>query len=134
VLRFSSSGALKERWSPEELGASVEGWKADSKIEGERVALKDLRRFLATQRTVEDVLGLPEGPAIVVREPKGDQARYRLGVLGPEIQWFEIPVGDVNAMAWLRGDADERGRIVLAAVERAPTAPGSSDVIVFQLP
>jgi len=134
VLRFSSSGAVKERWSPEELGASVKEWQGDSKTEAERVPLKDLRRFLTAQSTIEDVLALREGPAIVVREPRGNQVRYRLGVLGAEIQWYEIPVGEVNAMAWLRGDADTRGRIVLAAVERAPTAPGSGDIIVLQLP
>jgi hypothetical protein len=72
---------------------------------------------------------------LVVREPKGDEARYRLGVLGPEVQWYDIPVGDLSSFARLRGDVDEDGKIILVGVERGPTARISkSEVIVLRLP
>jgi hypothetical protein len=80
VLQLSVSGALKTRWSAQELWGDAKGW-----TEGQ-VDPKTFLRFLAAAKTIDLVLALPEAPAIVVREPKGGGARYRLGVLGPEMR------------------------------------------------
>jgi hypothetical protein len=140
VLLFSASGSLKRQWTPEELWGggkagngegvgNVQAWR------NWRYEPEVLARLLASRRLIDEVLPLPEGPAIVVREPRSDAARYRLGVLGPEIRWYDIPLGNVSPLARLRGDADEKGRIVLAAVERWPTAPvSSSEILVLRLP
>jgi len=139
VLSFSDSGSFKQRWGSEDLwggevrakaeGPEEKGWQEGS------FGKDELRRFLASRRTIDAILPLPEGPAIVVRESKGDEARYRLGVLGPKVRWYDIPVGNLSAMARLRGDADKNGRIVLVGVERGPTAPVSqSEILVLELP
>jgi len=139
VLLFSASGSLQRRWTPEEIWGSGKPGKAavgdEEAWRNWKFEPEELRRVLASRRTIDAVLPLPEGPAIVVREPRGDTARYRLGVLGPEIRWYDIPLGNVSPMARLRGDVDEQGRIVLAAVERWPQAPvASSEVLVLRLP
>lgn len=132
VLQLSASGTVKRRWSPRELwGEEQKAWTS-----GQRDPEK-LAGFLAAGRTVDQVLALPEGPAIVVRESQGGRPRYRLGLLGPEIQWFEIPVDDRSGMARLRGDVDDKGRIVLARVLRVPfriAFVGTSEVVVLRLP
>jgi hypothetical protein len=134
VLLFSSSGALKKSWTPEEL------WGSDEVMEwtGERqIGRQNLKSYLSKQRLIEEVLPLPRGPAIVVREPKGQGARWRLAVLGAEIEWYEIPASDITAVARLRGDADERGRIVLVGTPRemfAEALVAQNEVIVLSLP
>jgi hypothetical protein len=139
VLSFSDSGSFRQRWSDEDLwggevrakgeGPEEKGWQEGNFGE------EELRRFLASRRTIDAILPLPEGPAIVVRESKDDEARYRLGVLGPKVRWYDIPVGNLSAMARLRGDTDKNGRIVLVGVERGRTAPVSqSEILVLELP
>ena len=140
VLLFSPLGSLERRWTPEDLWG--DGNPGRGRAPGEEEAWRktkfgreELRRILGERRTIDEVLPLPEGPAIVVREPRGEEARYRLGVLGPEVRWYDIPVRNVSPLARLRGDADEQGRIVLVAVERGPNARvASSEVLVLRLP
>jgi hypothetical protein len=142
VWLFSTSGGLKQRWSPEELWGAEEGpepsavsgeekgWKRGDVIDQRR-----LQQILAARRTVDEVLPLHEGPAIIVREPRAGQARYRLGVLGAEIRWYDIPIRNVTALARLRGDADENGRIVLMGVERGPMGRlSSNEIFILRLP
>jgi hypothetical protein len=134
VLLFSSAGKLKKTWSPEELWG--EGKEMVSEERG-RIEEATFGSFLAAERVIDEVLALPEGPAIVVREPTGRGARWRLGVLGPEVQWYEIPVGHLSSAARLRGDADDKGRIVLVGGARElydAARVAKSEVLVLELP
>lgn len=134
VMLFSSTGKLKTTWSPKELWGDGEetGWQ--EKGLGEPASLG---KYLAARRIIEEVLPLPEGAAIVVREPKGDGAKWRLGVLGPEVQWYDIPVSGVSSVARLRGDADAKGRIVLVGTPREfyeSARVSENEVLVLRLP
>jgi hypothetical protein len=133
VLLFSSSGSLKKTWSPEEI------WGGTSSPSGDgRIKPGGLRGFLAKQRLIDEVLALPQGPAIVVREPRSQGgARWRLGVLGAEVEWYDIPITGVDGAAKLRGDVDAQGRIALVGAwreiyEEAQLA--RSELVVLSLP
>jgi hypothetical protein len=136
VLLFSSAGKLKKTWTPEELWGEGERtvWR-EGRVE--TVEIGDLRDFLAVERVIDEVLVLPEGPAIVVREPGGKPTRWRLGVLGPEIRWYDIPTRGISPVARLRGDADHRGRIALVPVVRelhSTVRVSQDELLVLALP
>lgn len=122
VMRFSYQGKLKETWTAEELWNDEEGEVLDDAEAHvwtrERVGGKDYAKFLSTRRVVDAVLSLPEGPAVVVREPAGGEARWRLAVLSPEVRWYDIPVDHVSSVAQLGADADDDGRIVVVGTTR----------------
>lgn len=117
VLHISSTGKVKDVWTEEELFAD-RGDEVDAKPQGEGgdVGEHQLAR-MAGSGVIDEVLPLPRAPAIIAREA-GRAGRWRLGVLGPEVQWYDIPVPRTGARARLRGDADDEGRIVLAASGR----------------
>lgn len=121
VLRLASRGKVKEVWTAEELwGDPTDRWAEGDEDFLHVFSPEDFDKFLGARRTVDAVLGLPEGPAIVVREPKGGKSRWRLGVLSPEVRWYDIPLGkeELTSVAQLRGDADDEGRIVLVGTVR----------------
>lgn len=141
VLRFSSTGKLKETWTAGEI------WGDGSEILDDREEARwtdhrprggeDYEAFLNNRRIVDAVLGLPEGPAIVVREPDGGAARWRLAVLAPEIRWYEIPVKNVSSAAQFTGDADVEGRIVMVGATRElheEVRVTENEVLVMRLP
>jgi hypothetical protein len=73
----------------------------------------------------------------VVREPGGKPTRWRLGVLGPEIRWYDIPTRGISPVARLRGDADHRGRIALVPVVRelhSTVRVSQDELLVLALP
>jgi hypothetical protein len=115
VLLFSRTGSLERTWTPGELWGDGEptDWERDWPAQGGR-----LHAYLSRQRSIEEVLALPEGPAILVREPSGAGARWRLAVLAPEVEWYDIPAGALPGVARLRGDVDETGRIALVGTPR----------------
>ncbi|MFP3940220.1 MAG: hypothetical protein ACLF0P_07930 [Thermoanaerobaculia bacterium] len=120
VLRLSARGKVKEVWTAEELwGDPTERW-AEGEVGLDPFGSKEFKELLGARRTVDAVLALPEGPAIVVREPKDGTSLWRLGVLSPEVRWYDIPLGegDLTSVAQLRGDADDDGRIVLVGTIR----------------
>jgi hypothetical protein len=131
VLLFNASGSLRRTWTPEEIwgeGGSAEVPDQDS---------RKLKSVAASRHLIEEVLPLAEGPAIVVRDSGGSGTRWRLGVLGDEIAWYDIPVSGVDRIARLRGDVDEHGRIVLVGAQRElyeEARLSKSEVIVLSLP
>jgi hypothetical protein len=140
ALLLSPSGKLRRGWRAEELerGSRHQG---ESRVRewwtGGALAPAEWHRFLAAHQTIEEVLALPEGPGVVVREPSANGVRYRLGVLGPKVRWYDIPVGDLSSAAQLRGDVDAHGRIVLAGVMRSAAEVARvsvSEVLVLRLP
>ncbi len=142
VLRFSSTGRLKETWTAEEIwndgkGEILDDGKEAFWAEHRPLSGEDFGWFLNTRRIVEAVLGLPEGPAIVVREPEGGRTRWRLAVLSPEVRWYDIPVKNVSSAAQLRGDADDEGRIVIVGATRElhdEVRVEENEVLVLRLP
>jgi hypothetical protein len=131
VLRLSDGGTVKERWSLGELlGKQQKPWV------GEHLDLAKIQSFLRAGATVDTVLGLPEGAAVLVREPMGGGVRYRLAVLGAEVLWYTVPM-KLGALARIRADVDAEGRIVLIGVNRTgsgDTKIGASEMIVARLP
>ncbi len=131
VFQLSSSGSVKRAWRPEDLWGEATRWG------GGGLEPKNFKAFLAAGNTIDQVLALPEGPAVVVRVPHGASAHYRLGVLGAETRWYDIPDLKVSSLGQLRGDADAGGRIVLAGVARSahPSAQvAASEIVVLSLP
>lgn len=122
VLLFSSSGKLKQTWTANQLWSDGEGQVpggGDAELWRDRdVSETRFFQHLARARTVDAVLELPQGPAIVVREPRHGATRWRLALLSPEVRWFDIPTGTLSSVAQLRGDADKEGRIVLVGTTR----------------
>jgi hypothetical protein len=131
VLRLSDGGAVKERWSLDELlGKQQKPWA------GGQEDLAKIQSFLRAGATADTVLGLPEGAAVLVREPVGGGVRYRLAVLGAEVRWYTVPM-KLGALARIRADVDAEGRIVLIGVNRtgsSDTKIGASEMIVARLP
>lgn len=141
AMRFSYQGKLKETWNAEELWESREEGDA---VSGEEeawteglVSGKTFGKFLSRRRLVDAILALPEGPALVVREPKGSEARWRLVVLSPEVRWYDIPVTRISSVAQFRGDADNEGRIVVVGAIRElwdEAQVKQNEVVVMRLP
>lgn len=143
VLRFSSTGKLKETWTADEIWGDGKGQILDRGEEefwtdGQPLPAKDFGRFLNKRRVVDAILELPEGIAIVVREPEGGKTRWRLAVLAPEeVRWYEIPVENVSSAAQFRGDADDDGRIVMVGTARElddEVRVKENEVLVMRLP
>ena len=142
ALQLSGSGTVKSRWGAQDL-LGVEASEAEHLEDPAKAWVKGRRdpalfiRFANTKATIDSVLSLPEGPALVVREPRNGRPRYRLAVLGPEIQWYEIPMPDGYVVAQLRGDADAQRRIVLVPTLRIPLRAAQMaerEVVVFAVP
>lgn len=143
VLRFSFSGKLKESWTPDEIWDDGRGEILDRGLD-EEVARRNgpldedsFKSFLGNRRIVEAVLSLPEGPAIVVREPGDGGAQWRLALLSPEVRWYEIPTPRVSSTAQFLGDADEEGRIVVVGAIRERTEHArvtENEVMILKLP
>jgi hypothetical protein len=140
VLQLSGSGAIRRQWAPEELWGKQNTRSSDldaAQLGDVDSQLDNIHKVLAGGDTIEVVLALRQGPGVIVREPNGKAARYRLAVLGPEIRWYDIPGLRVSAIAQIRGDVDAQGRIVLAGAARArqeSVRVSESEVIVLRLP
>jgi hypothetical protein len=80
-------------------------------------------------RVVDEVLPLPDGPGLIVRQVRDGKVSWELDVLRPQgIERYEIPVPDASVDQRVSGDV-RNGRIVLLVVDRTlrqePTAiPG----------
>ena len=136
VLEFSAGGRLKSRWSNEELWAG-EHWGAERVWTGGEVTPESFLSFLQARRTIDSIVALSEGPAILVREPDKGGARYRLGVLGSEVQWYDVPALDISPVAQLRGFVDGRGHIVISGIRRNALAAASipqNEIVLLRMP
>lgn len=136
VLEFATSLRLKSHWQKEDLWHDGL-WKAEKGWSGGAVTPETFLRFLEAGRTIESILTLPEGPAILVRQPQNGGPRYRLGVLGQDIEWFDLPNLHISPVAQLRGYADTQGRLVLVGVRRNALASASiadNEIVRLRLP
>lgn len=94
--------------------------------------------MLRSRHFIDEVLPHPDGPAILVRRPDGgDGSRYRLGLLGPEVRWYDIPSLGLDRISALRADVDGDGRIVILGAARGtlePTRLSESALVVLEIP
>lgn len=134
VYRFSLQGKLKHSWTAEDLWGKAGDGQEPSK---EPVGEKDFAPFLRSRRTIEEIIPMGESPAIVVRKPEGGTVRWLLGVLDADIAWYEIPIAGISPTAHLRGDADDKGRIVLIGSPRElyeSAQLAKNELVVLRLP
>lgn len=140
LLLLSSTGKIKDRWTAGDLWGD----------EAESLAIEELlwddfekdSQGLQKQRLgkggfIDEVLAFGDDPAVIVRRPSKEGRRWLLGLLGPEIQWYEIPGVRLGGFGRLRGDVDEKGRLVLLGTGHGVSDDAyldRSQVLVLELP
>lgn len=145
VYRVTRAGKEKESWSLAELESSLlralggDHGKSDltELALGERASTRaDSKRYLASQRMiVEDVLPLGKTPALLVRYRSSQGVGFYLGVLGPEVSWFELVLGDHPSSVRLRADHQpSSGKLAILATDRNQVEVSSQVVYVFREP
>jgi hypothetical protein len=145
VFRISRSGKQRGSWTLEELEASlldalgVERLDSDAEprqLRAKYTSWEEGRKYLDSQRfVVEDVLPIRDKAAIVARHGTGKRARYYLGLLEPELEWYELPlrVGATNDR--VRSDYSKSARkIVFLATPRAGKVERESNLFVVSTP
>lgn len=129
---FSREGTLLRTWNTDLLGLDVAGDCARRTIAERNAFLAHPERWLRWlngHRVVDEVLPLPDGPGLIVRQVRDGKVSWELDVLRPQgIERYEIPVPDASVDQRVSGDV-RNGRIVLLVVDRTlrqePTAiPG----------
>ncbi len=135
---YDAEGALLRSWTNADLGvddlcSGVTKEIADTFFES---AVKT-RAWRSSQRVVDAVLPLPQGPAVIVRTMVGGRPTWQLKVLSSHgILNFAIPVPDAGPNDRLRADA--RGsRIVLLRREQFLSLDDEStpgELLVMELP
>jgi hypothetical protein len=131
VVLFSPSGSVKRRWTTEEIFGLRDqpDWEAGTMVE-------EWESLLAVRTVIDEVLPLRRGPGLLVRTPTSGAAEWRLGVLEDDVRWYGVPVAP-HGSARLRGDVDEKGRIVVVTVPRSmheAAAISSAELLVLRLP
>lgn len=119
VFHVNRDGRVLRTWRGDELGFDAGCGLSDEEIEA--LALDEPGRWdwVNRRRSVDDVLPLQEGPALVVRTVQSGETHWTLKILKPKgiVESREIPIVSPSPLAHLRGDV--RGeRIVLLIAMR----------------
>lgn len=132
VLLFGPRAQLVHTWQSDTVGLDVPDCLGISPEQEERFATNFAARFdfLNQHRVVDEILPLPQGPGLVVRQVADGRVHWTLKILlaGGGLQTFEVPFTGSLPFARLRGDV--RGnRIVLlrtgfGSVRGAPDPSG----------
>jgi hypothetical protein len=145
VIRVSQAGKEKASWSLSELETSLlaalggEHLKSDLPVQSlaESTSTREKSKlYLESQRLiVEDVLPIGKQPAILVRYRSREKATFFLAVLGPELIWFEVGLGNHPASVRLRADHHAgKGRIAVLATDRNQVEESSRVLYLFDEP
>lgn len=121
ILLFDQDLKLVSTWDTEALGVG-----ADCRFDVQRMMMLRANEEARLQyvngfRTVDAILALASGPALVIREPRGDGTRWKLVLLrtGGTTHSMELPVETSYPFANLHGDS--RGNaITLLYTELVP--------------
>lgn len=140
---FNSAGKQIRSWTHEEVGLDSHlGCGTMTKDQEEKLRLNEavMAAFAKSRRLLEDVLPLPEGPGLLVRNwGKDGKAHWTLKVLRPDgIRSYTVPVMGNRVHDRLRGDFRD-GRIVLLLSNQGDVViHGPEDlpaeILVMQLP
>jgi hypothetical protein len=120
VYHFSGDGKLLQTWQDEAIG--LEGGCDLSYMDKVRLAANLEERFAVRNlyRSVDDILPMPQGPALIVRtaNPRGTSWQLKLLKDNGKVETHQLPIESPTGMAHLRGDV--RGDLaVFLVVERS---------------
>ncbi|HPC83652.1 MAG TPA: hypothetical protein P5234_10195 [Thermoanaerobaculaceae bacterium] len=124
VYWYNSDGRLLRAWNSEALGLDVVG---PSDPAGARRAASNRGAMLALRnalRLTDEILPLPEGPAVVVRHAREKDVVWTMSLLRRDgsITSVELPI-QVSSPNWtLFGDAQDR-RVILVLFETCERGP-----------
>ncbi len=126
---YDASGSLKRAWESEALGL-------DGACSGTRPGLaanpEAQFAWVNQRRVLDDILPLPAGPGLLLRDVVDGVTRWHLKVLHPDgsITTGEVPVTSTTGQAHLRGDV--RGsRVALLVVEYGRERPAATPRLVI---
>lgn len=138
VLLYDPQGKLVRTWPTQELGFQD---RCDLDSEQSQSFGRHPLAFLSwvnQRRVLSDILPLPEGPALVVRESHGEETRWELLVLRPNApaRRLPLPFTAPSPYAHLRGDVRGDRAVFLVVdsrfAQRPPAFPAR--LIVTTLP
>lgn len=121
---YDRDGRLLRAWNSEALGLDVVG---QSDPAGARRAASNRGAMLALRnalRLTDEILPLPEGPAVVVRHARENDVKWTMSLLKRDgsITSIELPI-QVSSPNWtLFGDAQDR-RVILVLFEICERGP-----------
>jgi hypothetical protein len=134
VFLYDPSGKLERAWDSATLGLDAGcGLAAEEKYRL-LADVKPRNEWINRRRELDDVVALPEGPALIVRTSAQGTTRWQMKVLGARgVRTADVPFTFPSADAHLR--ADVRGdRIAYLVVDHVWTSNLPSRLIVTSLP
>ncbi len=128
IYWYDSSGNLVRTWESETFGlgglcSANEGLAASPEVQ---------YTFVNRRRMLDDILPLPAGPGLLLRDFAGGENRWHLKILhrNGSIGHVEIPITSSTGKAHLRGDV--RGnRVALLVVEYGRHAPAAKPRLII---
>jgi hypothetical protein len=138
---YSANGQRARTWTSKQLGITTDDCKGLTRSESGVLQTQPDRasRWLAQHRVLEDILPLPQGPALVVRYRGADakiHRELRLLRLAGGIESYAIPIEDDRGLGRIKGDVRD-GKIVLLLYEMADqrgAEPRPDELFVAEIP
>ncbi len=138
VFLFDHTGRLRHTWETEPLGLEA---RCDFSDEKHVVYARDPEArwaWINQFDIVDDILPLPQGPALVIRSVSREGTRWRLVALrrdGAPLTW-EVPISTPTTMTHLRGDLRGQRLVFLVFEEGRPGSPDavSPRLVITEVP
>jgi len=132
IYWYSPEGELKRAWESSALGLEdvcepMLGRMAELAIDPHA-----RNRWMGLRRVVDEILPLPQGPGVIIREMRDGEIVWEMAILGADgsVKWLDLPVKSSSSWSHLKGDV--RGKkIVFLVVEHGKWEPAAVPRIVF---
>lgn len=116
VQWYGADGRLLRAWDAEALGLDVVTFSNPKAARQAASSRRDSLELRNSLRLADEILPLPEGPAIVVRQAHGNGVKWTVKHVGGDgsVSSFELPLA-VSSRNWVLS-GDVRGRRVVVAL------------------
>ncbi|NJL29998.1 MAG: hypothetical protein HC897_19950 [Thermoanaerobaculia bacterium] len=118
IFWYSKTGELQRTWESSALGLEDDCKPMFGLTETLAIDPRALNQWLGQRKIVDEILPLPDGPGVVIRERRGAEISWRMAMLrmDGQVSWLDLPFKGSSTWSHLKGDV--RGnRIVFLVVE-----------------
>jgi len=106
IFWYSKDGELQHTWESSALGLEDECKPMLDNMGDLAIDPNVQNRWLAARRIVDEILPLPDGPGVIIREIKDEKAQWRMARLRADgtVSWLDLPFKGSSTWARLKGD------------------------------
>lgn len=132
IFWYTKSGQLQRTWESSALGLEDVCKPFFGLTDQLAIDPHARNRWLNQRKVVDEILPLPNGPGIIIREMKDHEIRWRMAMLTADgkVSWLDLPLVGSSTYSHLKGDV--RGhRIVFLVAEHGKEKPAAVPRIVL---